>query len=119
MSRPQREIADSARRLINHFKDIPEKDWVAGRQVSSDRTRCCARGHINYFKDGKYYEERSYKDPLLVKLIRDRQIVEESSSEFRDKLTWVNDGQHPHYAQSTPKARVLVWLHDILERNGG
>lgn len=79
--------------FIEKFKAIPEELWCVGKFQIEER--CCALGHC---------EER-------------KRIITEESKSLRiitkNLTSFINDGVHGKYRQSTPKQRILAALEDI------
>lgn len=92
--------------FIKKFEAIPEDKWVVG--VFQEGDKCCAQGHCGMNENNCWPiwngERPDHEGYALYRFFPD---------EYMLNVAGINNGQHPDYQQSTPKARILAALYDI------
>lgn len=97
--------------FIARFEAIPEDRWCEYELIDRQGRRC-AIGHLHGSK------LNMHRDDLTARCGKDE--TDESRAfagpiKLRGiSISDVNDGRDSHYQQSTPKARVLACLNDLL-----
>lgn len=94
--------------FIEKFEAIPDNLWICCTLGNYGEAHC-ALGHCGASANLEWSEQ-----PKEV------QALDGLFRGFGDynTVTRINDGDNPHYQQSTPKARVLAALIDIKEKGG-
>ena len=86
--------------IITRLEATSEDEWCTAI-VSNGDTRCCL-GHV--FDMGATVQEANQWWNWFEDFVATTYMIYP-----------VNDGEHPGYQQATPKARVLAYLHGILD----
>lgn len=89
--------------FIKKFETIPEEEWFVGDYTNPVNSKQrCVFGHCGCNKKGMFMPNDETN--ALVNL-----------TDYKEKLTLINDGKIDKYLQPTPKQRVLACLNDLLK----
>lgn len=110
-----------AQQCLDILKPIPPSKFITGSLVN-DKKQCCGRGHIIRVSclKGKYNPLDISHMGFLDKCELDVKIVQAStnfllSKIYRGSIAVVNNNSSIQYPQTTPKARVIALLKDMVE----
>lgn len=103
-------IAQKALRLL---EPIPENEWTVGR-FTNEINSCCALGHYSRLLSNN---PKNYSSLNCDEYTVQYELSGESWAFLRGRdegITHVNDGLSTLYQESTPKARIIHLLKDMI-----
>lgn len=98
------------------FAGIPDSLWCVARLDGANGTHC-ARGHYGHGNDAEQRLDTLFEQ--LRATLPESVVTLSGATRYRtdDNLSLigaVNNGIHPAYQQSTPRARILAALDDLI-----
>ncbi len=96
------------------LEDIPDDKYTTGT-YDDDYGKCCSIGHLRKIKEFNPSSNPNYSSDVESEFIFKVRSFLVKKGDINTMFISVNDGFSETYKQTTPKARVLTLLTDMIE----